>query len=43
MPAIPNETPEQINEGFYEINKKENNLENLPASNRVPKYITLFQ
>lgn len=42
-PAAPNGTPEQTNEWFYEINRKENNLANLPEPNTVPKYVTLFQ
>ena len=42
-PATLNETPEQANEWFYEINRKEHNLANLPEPNAVPKYMTLFQ
>lgn len=41
-PAAPNETPEQTNEWFYEIKRKENDLANLLEPNTVPKYITLF-
>lgn len=37
-PVVPNETPKQTDKCFYEINRKEHNLANLPEPNRLQIY-----